>query len=84
MPLWIEVTDTFGGEANYSWVKRFTVADKPGESDLSAMRRVKRAAGLNGVRCRVTSYGGHEWRLDVVGACICAFVSWAWDLDQQN
>ena len=25
MKYYIEVTDTFGGEANYCWVKRFTV-----------------------------------------------------------
>ena len=32
-----EITDTFCGEANYSWVKRGTIECKPGEeySDLA-------------------------------------------------
>lgn len=42
-----EVTDTFNGEANYSWVKRGTIETKQGEdySDLAAIRRVKKAIG---------------------------------------
>lgn len=71
----IEVTDTLAGEANYSWVKRFAIPSKAGESRLATMRRAKKAAGLNGVRCDVSDYGD-SWRLDVRGACICAFISW--------
>lgn len=53
-----EITDTFSGEANYSWVKRGKIETRPGEefSDLAAVRRVKRAIGWNGLRCRVSSY----------------------------
>jgi len=52
-----EVTDTFGGEANYSWVKRGTIECRKGEdySDLAAVRRVKKAIGWNGLRCDVES-----------------------------
>ena len=52
--LW-EVTDTFGGEANYSWVRRGTIECGEGEdySDLAAVRRVKKAIGWTGVRCTV-------------------------------
>lgn len=54
-----ELTDTFGGESNYSWVRRGVVDSKPGEnySDLAAVRRVKKALGWNGYRCRVENYG---------------------------
>ena len=54
-----EVTDTYGGDANYSWVKRGKVECKPGEnySNLTAIRRVKKAIGWNGVRCKVEDYG---------------------------
>ena len=54
-----EVTDTFCGEANYSWVKRGTIDTKEGEefSDLAAVRRVKKAIGWNGVKCRTETYG---------------------------
>ena len=54
-----ELTDTFGGEANYSWVRRGVIETKPGEdySDLAAVRRVKKALGWSGLRCRVSNFG---------------------------
>ena len=54
-----EMTDTFGGESNYSWAKRGKIECKPGEdySDLAAVRRVKKAIGWSGIRCRVENYG---------------------------
>lgn len=71
----IEVTDTFAGESNYSWVERFTIPSKPNESKLATIRRAKKEAGLNGVRCNARDYGD-SWRLDIRGACIVCFVSW--------
>lgn len=52
----IEVTDTFGGEANYCWVRRtrVTTADTP----YHIVRAAKRFAGLTGVRCQVSCIGG--------------------------
>ena len=52
-----EYTDTFYGEPNYCWVKRGTIETKPAEtfSDSAAIRRVKKALGLSGVRCKVAS-----------------------------
>ena len=49
-----EVTDLFGGETNYSWVKRGVIECKPGEnySDLTAVRRGKKALGWENVRCK--------------------------------
>jgi hypothetical protein len=53
----VEYTDTFGGEANYCWVKRFTL---PGQiSDLQAVRRAKALVGLTGVRGRTYKHGGN-------------------------
>lgn len=69
----IEYTDTFGGEANYCWVKR-TVVTMPelthygydGGSNYSKankvytrelMKKAKAAIGLTGARGRVESYG---------------------------
>lgn len=43
----IEVTDTFGGQANYSWVEKYCVEATEG----SVIRRAKREIGWNGVRC---------------------------------
>lgn len=65
-----EMTDTFGGEANYSWVRRITVADG---SDLSIVRRVKASLGLAGVRCRRVDYGD-QIALYPAGACIVVFI----------
>ena len=70
-----EVTDTYGGEANYSWVKRGKIECKEGEnySDLAAIRRVKKAIGWNGVKCRVSSYGDMI-ELNPTGACQVCFI----------
>jgi hypothetical protein len=51
----VEVTDTFGGEANYGWVNRFNLPDAP--TRLAIVRRAKRAAGWSGLRCAVADFG---------------------------
>lgn len=51
----VEYTDTFGGEANYSWVKRVKLAGNFTEKGL--MRAARRAIGLEGVRGRWEKYG---------------------------
>jgi hypothetical protein len=53
----VEFTDTFGGEANYSWVKRATLTFPVGASDRAIMRAAKQAMGLNAVRGRLDSHG---------------------------
>ena len=51
----LEHTDTFGGEANYCWVKRaFTERDMTPRQEI---RFAKAWAGLTGIRCRVENYG---------------------------
>lgn len=35
----VEVTDTFSGEANYCWVRRYSFPVPPAMSDLAIMRR---------------------------------------------
>ena len=52
-----EYTDTFGGEANYSWVKRCEIEAPANISDLALMRRAKSWAGLTNVRGRSDNYG---------------------------
>ena len=69
----IEYTDTFGGEANYSWVRRATIVmpelthyGYDGGANYSKanrvygrelMRRAKAAVGLTGARGKRESYG---------------------------
>ncbi len=71
-----EITDTYGGEANYSWVKRGTIECKPGDdySDLAAVRRVKKDAGWENVRCKREDYGDMIV-LRPVGQCIVMFIN---------
>jgi len=52
-----EYTDTFAGEANYSWVKREVVQLPENISDRSLVRAAKAWAGLNGVPCDTDNYG---------------------------
>lgn len=49
--VYVEVTDTFAGEANYSLVKRHEVRGLENKSDLAIVRHVKRLIGWNGLRC---------------------------------
>lgn len=53
----IEVTDTFGGEPNYCWVRRAEIEVDDNISDLALVRRAKAAVGYTGVKCRRDDYG---------------------------
>ena len=52
----LEHTDTFGGESNYSWVRRTTMPHE-GLTNLAIVRRAKAWAGITGARCRVDRFG---------------------------
>ena len=67
----LEMTDTYGGDANYSWVRQYTIKARSFRGAISALSR---------------KHGGHfkiNWkcddtaRYDMVGAAICVFVSYA-------
>lgn len=71
-----EITDTYGGEANYSLVKRGKIETEPGEefSDLAAVRRAKKDAGWENVRCKRESWGDMIV-LRPYGQCIVIFIT---------
>lgn len=70
-----EVTDTFGGEANYSWVKR-TIVDIPdGIGDVMLRMLAKRWAGFDGVRCEIENLGDQQI-LRPRGLCQVLFVTY--------
>ena len=53
----VEYTDTFGGEANYSWVRRKLIT-LPADADGPAIRRAaKRAMRLTGIKGVWADYG---------------------------
>ncbi len=82
----IEVTDTFGGEANYCWVNRKTV-DLPAHvfSDDRAetwkrersylVREAKSFAGWTGLRAETQDFGDMI-EIRPRGLCQVCFVTW--------
>lgn len=68
----IEITDTFGGEANYSWVRRYTHKAKSFQAAITWVAK---------------NYGG-KWRKQIEcgdycqykqsGACVTAFITIAY------
>jgi hypothetical protein len=77
-PFWfVELTDTFGGEANYSWVTRVKVRARTLQH---AVRRFSRDAGFTG-RVQFDYSIPDEFgtaRYVIRGAALCFFIS-AWD-----
>ena len=69
----VEITDTFGGEANYSWVTRHKVR---ASSERGALIRMNRESGLGfrSVGCN---------RYDSRSGATCAFFD-AWDEEQHG
>ena len=58
----VEYTDTFSGEANYSWVKR-TTFESEGMTQAQIRRKAKAELGLSGVPGKWCSYGDmHEFK----------------------
>lgn len=55
--VYYEYTDTFGGEANYSWVKRGEFQEWYGTPDAMITKKVKALLGLTGVRCKRVHHG---------------------------
>jgi len=88
----VELTDTFGGEANYCWVKRDTVTMPElthygydgGTNYLKAnktanrelMKAAKAAMGLTGVRGAVENYGD-SITFRPYGLLQIMFITWA-------
>ena len=53
----LELTDTFGGEANYSWVNREEVSINANYSGPWIVRKAKEAMGLTGMNGVTVDYG---------------------------
>jgi hypothetical protein len=53
----IEITDTYGGEPNYSWVRRATLKVPPALTKRSLVRRAKALTGWTGLRCTTYDFG---------------------------
>lgn len=85
-----EYTDTFGGEANYCWVRRhnitvpeLTAFGYDGGTNYSkankrlqtyVMRKAKAAVGITGMRGRTTPFGD-GWEFRPYRSCTVLFVT---------
>lgn len=86
-----EYTDTFGGEANYSWVNRgYIPTEGKALTEAQIKRRAKKAVGLSGVRGRWEDFGD-TFAFRPYGACVILFVSFdygyidgTWDAVQSH
>jgi hypothetical protein len=69
----VEWTDTFGGEANYCWVKRLRVK---ANSHKHAMQIARKEWGISGTRGRFCENGDQaDWRPYRI--CWVIFSTWA-------
>lgn len=68
----VEMTDTFAGETNYSWVNRFEF-NHEGMSDLAIVRKAKALAGWNGLKCK-REVLGETIKLTPYGICQVMFI----------
>ena len=62
------VTDTFGGEANFSWYRSHMITAK------TMHGAVQKLAQLEGKGWRKTEGSEEDARYDMQGACVCAIV----------
>jgi hypothetical protein len=67
-----EVTDTFGGETNYTWVKRGSVEFEKQPTSRQMVLALKKFAGLTNVRCNTIDHGDVV-EIHPVNQCIVAF-----------
>jgi hypothetical protein len=69
-----ELTDTFGGEANYSWVRRASFELPSDATPRQIVRAGKASLGMTGDRCRTFDHGD-IFELRPCGVCAVAFIS---------
>jgi hypothetical protein len=70
----IEITDTYGGEANYSWVNRLEIEDKR-QSLRQILKQVRKHFGIT---CKFRKvYDLNDCiRYNFDKQCVCMFIMW--------
>lgn len=78
----VEVTDTYGGEANYSWVKRFEQWIPKYVSDRECVRVAKKLSGFTGHPCVTENFGGKTgFTLHPRNLCQIIFVNFDYEAE---
>ena len=76
MSVYLTLTDTFGGEANFAWARRDVVPEDVAERGHRAVvRYAKQWARLNGRRCQKDDFGD-AITLWPRGLCQVLFIEW--------
>lgn len=70
----VEFTDTYGGEANYCWVNRFTVRAASINQAITIAKKHRYCTPLP--RHTLSLYDNMTARIDIKGAAVCAFIDW--------
>lgn len=68
----VEMTDTFGGQANYCWVKRDEI---DADTASLAIRRFKAKHGIK-ANHKIAVDTVNFRRVDLIGACVCIMAYW--------
>ena len=77
MAYFAEYTDTFGGETNYSWVRRAAFKMPEGATKRSILQRARKELGLTGAKGDVTADFGDEYHWVPRGCCTILMVRWS-------
>lgn len=70
----VEHTDTFAGEANYSWVVRESFDMPDDATQRQIVRKAKELIGETGNPHRTDHYNGDTYQLDYPGRCVRTFI----------
>lgn len=70
----VELTDTFCGEANYSWVRRATFEIGEFATKRQIVFAGKKAIGLTGVKCETSDMGDEFW-IRPRNSCTICFIT---------
>lgn len=70
-----EITDTFGGEANYSWVRRYSQQFPVHTSERVIVQHFKKLMGYTGVKCRRAKFSSDMIELRPYGECRVIFIT---------
>jgi len=74
METWdIEYTDTFNGDANYSWAHRYEITVPKALSEASIKRIAKELVDITGVK-GVWEDTGDGWQYKPVGSCTILYI----------
>ncbi len=69
-----EYTDTFGGEANYSWVRKANFELHENATMRSVLQRARKELGLTGAKGDIIANFGDEYHWKPRGCCTILMV----------